>query len=112
MMSGPDYDPDLDLVMAGPDGRLAAYCMGQIFREENAQTGRNEGYTDPVATYPQYQGRGLAKALLLAGLRLLRERGVDTAIMGTSSENEKMQRAAQAVGFRVESATVWFAKPV
>ncbi len=112
MMSGTDYSPDLDLVMTGPDGRLAAYCMGQIFREENAQTGRNEGYTDPVATHPQYQGRGLAKALLLTGLRLLRERGVDTAIMGTSSENEKMQRAAQAVGFRVESSTVWFAKPV
>lgn len=112
MMSGPDYDPDLDLVMAGPDGRLAAYCMGQIFREENAQTGRNEGYTDPVATDPDYQGRGLAKALLLTGLRLLRERGMDTAIMGTSSENEKMQRAAQAVGFWVESSTVWFAKPV
>jgi len=112
MMSGPDYDPDLDLVMAGPDGRLAAYCMCQIFREENTQTGRNEGYTDPVATHPKYQGRGLAKALLLTGLRLLRERGVDTAIMGTSSENEKMQRAAKAVGFRVESATVWLAKPV
>ena len=112
MMSGTDYDPDLDLVMTGPDGRLAAYCMCQIFREENARTGRNEGYTDPAATHPEYQGRGLAKALLLTGLRLLRERGVETALVGTSSENEKMQRAAMAVGFRVESTTVWFAKPV
>ena len=112
MMSGADYDPDLDLVMTGPDGRLAAYCMCQIFREENARTGRNEGYTDPVATHPEFQRRGLAKALLLTGLRLLQERGVATAIMGTNSENEKMQRAAKAVGFRVESATVWFAKPV
>jgi len=112
MMSGADYDPDLDLVMTGPDGRLAAYCMCQIFREENGRTGRNEGYTDPVATHPEFQRRGLAKALLLTGLRLLQERGVETAIMGTNSENEKMQRAAKAVGFRVESATVWFAKPV
>ena len=112
MMSGMGYSPDLDLVMVGPDGRLAAYCMCQIFREENAKTGRNEGYTDPVAARPEYQGRGLAKALLLTGLRLLRERGVETALVGTSSENEKMQRAAKAVGFRVESATVWFAKPV
>jgi len=112
MMSGTDYNPELDLVMVGPDGRLAAYCMCQIFREENARTGRNEGYTDPVATHPEYQGRGLAKAMLLTGLRLLQERGVETALMGTSSENEKMQRAAKAVGFRVESATVWFAKPL
>jgi mycothiol synthase len=88
------------------------YFTCQIFREENAKTGRNEGYTDPVATHPEYQGRGLAKALFLTGLRLLRERGMETAVMGTSSENEKMQRAAKAVGFRVESSTVWFAKPV
>ena len=32
--------------------------------------------------------------------------------MGMSSENEKMQRAAKAVGFCVESITVWYAKPV
>ena len=112
MMSGTDYDPELDLVMTGPDGRLAAYCMCQIFREENARTGRNEGYTDPVATHPECQGRGLAKALLLTGLHLLQERGVETALMGTSSENETMQRAAMAVGFRVKSTTVWCAKPV
>jgi len=112
MMSGTDYSPELDLVMTGPDGRLAAYCMCQIFREENARTGRNEGYTDPVATHPECQGRGLAKALLLTGLHLLQERGVETALMGTSSENETMQRAAMAVGFRVKSTTVWFAKPV
>ena len=98
--------------MVGPDGRLVAYCMCQIFPVENAQTGRNEGYTDPVATHPEYQGRGLAKALLLTGLRLLRECGVETPIMGMSSENEKMQRAAKAVGFCVESITAWFAKPV
>ncbi len=112
MMSGTDYDPHLDLVMVGPDGRLAAYCMCQIFQEENARTGRNEGYTDPVATHPEYQRRGLARALLLTGLRLLQERGVETALMGTSSENVKMQRAAEAVGFRVKSSTVWFVKPV
>ena len=65
-----------------------------------------------MATHPEYQGRGLAKALLLTGLRLLRERGLETALMGTSSENEKMQRAAEAVGFRVESTRVWFVRSV
>jgi ribosomal protein S18 acetylase RimI-like enzyme len=111
MMSGAGYDPQMDLVVEA-DNRLVAYCMGHISREENAQTGRNEGYTDPVATHPQYQGRGLAQALLLTGLRLLGARGVETAVMGTSSENVGMQKAAQAVGFRVESTKVWFAKPI
>jgi hypothetical protein len=42
----------------------------------------------------------------------LKQRGVDTAVLGTSSENVAMQRLAASVGFRVESAKVWFEKQV
>lgn len=112
MMRVPDYELELDLVVVAPDGRLAAYCMVSISKEENARTGRNEGYTDPVATHPDFQRRGLARALLLTGLRALQQRGIDTACLGTSSENVAMQRTAQAAGFRVQSTTLWFSKPV
>jgi len=112
MMRVPDYDAELDLVAVAPAGQLAAYCMCSISREENARTGRNEGYTDPVATHPDFQRRGLAKALLLMGLRTLQQRGIDTACLGTSSDNVAMQRTAQAAGFRVQSTTLWFSKPV
>lgn len=112
MMRLPEYDPELDLVVIAPDGRFAAYCMCLISREENARTGRNEGYADPVATHPDFQRRGLAKALLLTGFRKLKQRGVDTAVLGTSSENIAMQRTAKAVGLRMQSTKFWFAKPV
>jgi mycothiol synthase len=112
MMRVPDYDAELDLVAVAPDGRLAAYCMCLISQEENARTGRNEGYTDPVATHPDFQRRGLAKALLLTGLHKLKQCGMDAALLGTSSANTAMQRTAQAVGFRVQSTTLWFSKPV
>lgn len=112
MMRVPDYDAELDLVAVAPDGRLAAYCMCSISQEENARTGRNEGYTDPVATHPDSQRHGLAKALLLTGLYTLKQQGMDTALLGTSSENVAMQRTAQAVGFRVQSTTLRFSKPV
>lgn len=112
MMRVPEYDAELDLLAVAPDGRFAAYCMCSISREENERTGRNEGYTDPVATHPDFQRRGLAQALLLAGLLKLKQRGMDTAVLGTSSENVAMQRTAQAVGFRIQSTMLWFAKPV
>ncbi len=112
MMRTPDYDVELDLVAVAPDGQLAAYCMVLISQEENAQTGRNEGYTDPVATHPDFRRHGLARALLLTGLHKLKQRGMDTACLGTSSENIAMQQAAQAVGFRVQSTTLWFSRPV
>ena len=112
MMSVPDYDPKLDLVAVAPAGRLAGFCVCSIPVEENAVTGRNEGYTDPIGVHPDFQQKGLARALLMTGLQLLRERGVEYAVLGTSSENTAMQAAAHAAGFQVESSKVWWAKPV
>ncbi len=112
MMRVPEYEPELDLLAIAPNGRFAAYCMGSISQAENQRSGRNEGQTDPVATHPDFQGCGLAKALLLTCMQKLKERGITTAILGTSSENMAMQRTAQAVGFQIQSTTVWFSKPV
>lgn len=111
-MHTPDYDPDLDLVAVAPDGQLAAYCFCGISREDNARTGRNEGFTDPVATHPDFQRRGLARALLLTGMRLLAAQGVDWTVMGTLSDNVAMQRAAQSVGFRVAWEKLWYTRPL
>lgn len=112
MMHTPDYDAELDLVVSAPDGRLAAYCVASISRLENERSGQKEGNTDPVAVHPDFQGRGLAKALLLTGLTKLKQRGMDTAVLGTSSENGTMQHVAQSVGFFIRSKTLWFSRPV
>jgi len=106
-MRSPDYDPSLDLVAVAPDGSLAAYCFCAIYAEENRLSGRSDGVTDPVATHPAHQGRGLARALLCAGMRLLQARGATCAVLGTSSDNLAMQAAARAAGYRVESERVW-----
>jgi ribosomal protein S18 acetylase RimI-like enzyme len=105
------FDPALDLVAVAPDGRLAAYCVGSISRRENELTGCKVGYTDPVATHPDFQRRGLCRALLCAVMQSLRERGMDTARLGTSRENQAMRLAAEGVGFRVESETFWYELP-
>jgi ribosomal protein S18 acetylase RimI-like enzyme len=112
MMRGPDYERELDLVVVAPDGRLAAYCVCTISAEENQRSGRKDGYTDPVATHPDFQKLGLGKALLCAGMSLLKARGAETAVLGTSSENIAMQKTALAVGFQVTSTKIWFSKPV
>jgi len=95
------YDPELDLVAIAPDGTLAAYVFGSYNREEMALCGEKIGFTDPVATHPDYQRRGLSRALLLESLRRLKQRGLQTARLGTSSANTAMQRAAQSAGFRI-----------
>jgi mycothiol synthase len=105
------FDPRLDLVAVTPDGRLAAYCVGSISARENELTGCKVGYTDPLATHPDFQRRGLCRALLCAAMQLLRERGMETARLSTSHENQAMRRAAEAVGYQVESETFWYELP-
>jgi ribosomal protein S18 acetylase RimI-like enzyme len=111
-MRTPEYDPELDLVAVAPDGTLAAYVFCSISEEENALSGRNDGYTDPVATHPAYQRCGLARALLLTGFHLLKQRGVETAHTSTGSWNVAMRRTARSVGYRAESKTIFFEKQI
>jgi len=106
IMSTSGYDPTLDLVAVAPDGSIAANCICSV----NPQTGI--GFTDPISTHPQFQRMGLARALLLTGLMLLKERGMTYARLGTSGENIRMQKTAEAAGFRIESKTIWFSKEV
>ncbi len=110
MMRTSDYDPTLDLLAIAPDGRLAAYCMVAIHAAENQRTGRKEGHTDPLATHPQFQRMGLARALLLTGLRLLQKRGIQTARLGTDSENIAMQKTAESLGFTLIHKNLRFKK--
>jgi mycothiol synthase len=110
IMRAPEYDPTLDLIVIAPDKRFAAYCTCSISTVENKLSGVKVGHTDPVAVHPDFQGRGLAQGLLLTGARLLKERGMTLAMLGTGSENLPMQKAAEAAGYRVYSKKLWFAK--
>lgn len=106
IMSTSGYDPALDLVVIAPDGSIAGNCICSINEVDKI------GYTDPVSTHPRFQHMGLARALLLTGLKILKEHGMISARLGTSGENIAMQKAAQSVGFTVEYRTIWFSKEV
>ena len=106
IMSTSGYDPSLDLVVIAPDGSIAANCICSVNLQDRI------GFTDPVSAHPRFQGMGLVRALLLTGLRLLKERGMTHARLGTSGDNIRMQRSAEAVGFKVEYKTLWFSKEV
>ena len=57
------YKQDLDLVAIAPDGLFASFCT---FRMDSASRITN---LEPVGTHPNHRKLGLAKALILEGLR-------------------------------------------
>jgi len=111
-MRTPEYDPELDLLAVAPDGVFAAYALLHVSVQENALSGRQEGHVGSVGTRPAFRGMGLARALLLAGLSLLRQRGLETACTSTGSWNLAMQRVARSVGFQTQGRTLFFHKSV
>ncbi len=108
MCSGMNYERGLDLVVTAPGGELVGYCVCTINKGENILTGRKVGFCDPIAVHPDYQRRGLAQALLVEGMCRLRERGMEVAALGTSSENDAAIRVYEAAGFRVVSRRGWY----
>jgi len=112
MMRVPHYDPNLDLFIEAPTGKPVAFCFCSIAVEENEKHDSKQGYTDPIGVDPGYQGRGLGKAVLIAGLQALKNRGMEVANLATSSQNIPMQKLAESAGFLVVSEKMWFSKIV
>lgn len=86
----PGYRPELDLVVAARDGRVASFAILWLGPERG---GRCEGQFEPVGTHPDFQRRGLGRALLLEGMRRLRAAGATHAI----AETENVRVAANAL---------------
>ncbi len=77
MEKAPDYRKDLDLFIVAPDGEYVSFAT--IWLDK---TNRYANF-EPVGTQLEYQGKGLARALLMHGLRLMAENGATRSYMDT-----------------------------
>ncbi len=93
VMSAPTYRPDLDLVVAAPDGRFAAFCI--VWLDEANRV----GVFEPVGCHPDFQRRGLAKAVMIEGLRRLQALGAQTACVLNWHEDPAPAKLYQRLGF-------------
>lgn len=99
-MNSPMYDGERDVLVRSPDGRGAAACT-IWFDPVNAI-----GLFEPVATHPDFQGRGLGKAAMVEGLRRMKSAGMTRAILGFDPNNIAARRLYETIGF---SASAYFA---
>ena len=82
-----DYEPTLDLVIETSTGKLVTFCYSSIDRERNQRLGHQEGHVCLLGTRRGYRRQGLARALLIAGLKRLHSKGMDTVTIGVDSQN-------------------------
>ena len=74
------YDPRLSVFVIAPDGRVAAYCRGEV-DPDNGICG-----IDPVCTHPDFQKKGLGRAVVVRCLETQKRLGGRFSFIGSGPE--------------------------
>lgn len=94
------YDPELDLAVESADGRSAGFALFW------ADPVTKVGLVEPVRVEEDFQRRGLASALVSAGVGRLAARGMQRVKVSFGSEIAGATYTG--VGFRPISTTTWY----
>ncbi|WP_244211005.1 GNAT family N-acetyltransferase [Amycolatopsis kentuckyensis] len=93
----PGYRDDLHVLVEAPDGPMA--CSAIMWLDEVNETVEFE----PVGTHPRYRRSGLARAMLLHGMRLAATAGARHATVACMGSPAAARELYYGVGFRAFS---------
>jgi ribosomal protein S18 acetylase RimI-like enzyme len=110
-LESPETDPSL-WVVAFDGTEIAGGVIVGIYEEENNALGLQRGWLDDVFTRGPWRRRGLARALMTHALRLIRDRGLTSAVLDVDADNPTGALGLyESLGFVVERRSTAWRKP-
>lgn len=103
-MRSPVYLSERDLVCIASNGQFASFSVIWL------DSVNRVGLFEPVGTHPDFQRMGLAKALILEGMRSMQKYGMDTAVVCAGSDNLAAIRLYESVGFQLSDKLCTYVK--
>lgn len=94
-MQHPAYLPELDVVVAAPDGQLAAFCVCWLSHDGKS------GQVEPLGCHKDYRRFALGRVALVEGLRRLLARGVEQIYVETDHYRNTAFRLYESFNFEV-----------
>lgn len=85
-VESPEFQPEIAVVAWDGDD-VAGAVLNAIYVEENDELGVARGWLDSVFTRRPWRRRGLARALIVRSLHVLRDRGMAVAALGVDADN-------------------------
>lgn len=95
--------PDLSWV-AWHNNEIIGISGCQVNNNENAQSGRKEGWIEGIGVMPSFRRSSVGKALLAHSLQSLKDDGLEWALADVDSESAPAVSLFKGAGFRVRSA--------
>jgi ribosomal protein S18 acetylase RimI-like enzyme len=93
--------------------QIVGMVLNYVDAEENRVHHRSRGYTESISVRRPWRKQGVATALLLQSLVLLRDMGFQEATLGVDAENPSgALRVYERVGFRVVKTWSIYRKPL
>lgn len=96
VMRTPGFRMENELVVVAPDGRLAAFLV--YWPEPVSKCGLFE----PVGCHPDFQRRGLTKALMVEGMEQMLAEGMTTAMVIHAADNPAAAALYRSAGFALK----------
>lgn len=106
-INSPFCSPE-DILLACDGDRAIGYCWTMVLPAISGQPAR--GQILMLGIDPDYRGRGLGRAVLLAGLAHLANKGVQIIELTVDSENKAAFSMYKSLGFKVSSVSLWYEK--
>jgi mycothiol synthase len=95
----PWFDPSGFLLAHRHDGHLAGFCWTKVHPAEPPQEPHALGEIYVIGVAPDHQGTGLGRALVIAGLTSLHDRGLIVGMLFVDAQNTAAIGLYRALGF-------------
>ncbi len=92
-------------VESADDSRIVATCHAVFDPTDLNPDGDPRAWISNLTVSPEYRGRGLGRAMLLAGVHYLRDRGAGSVTLGVDAGDPAPLRLYQSAGFETVSST-------
>lgn len=99
--------PDLSRLAVDADGRIVAFCLVSVNRDDWESRGRSNAYIDLIGVVRDRRGQRLAPLVISEALRAISEAGIEEAILDVDTESPTGANSLYAgLGFVPEERSV------
>lgn len=111
-INSPSFQPHVwQVAWAGDE--VAGTVLNFIDREYNTEFKRLRGWTEDICVRRPWRQQGLAKALIVRSMRVLREQGMTEVGLGVDADNPNgALRLYESLGYRVTKKFMTYEKPL